>query len=434
QDNAAQYPDYVEFVSSSGCASYIGRRGGRQSIWLSTACSVGNVIHELGHALGLYHEQARGDRNSFVSIQWQNIITGKEHNFEQQLTNAADNGDYDYQSIMHYGSYFFSSNGSPTILTTNPPGAIIGQRVALSSGDIQALAELYATDLAVTIQATQSIIDPGAMLSASVYVTNLQANSARDVRLTISDNESAAFVGSQAEGWTCYPVDFSTMCDLDELLGNSHSSLELYFTAPAFGFPWSVTAQISSAGNDNNNSNDSDNIEVIVNSQNFAPVIQPDQVFNVYHLSASGLSIGHIEALDFNGDALGDFSIVTGVLRDSLDINPNTGELFVVNSSLWDIGTTPEFDVGIVASDGEFISSIETVRIKLRETENLQSSDNGTSSLSLLFVFVGGILVRLRSRLFQKHEANNRLHYLSLPSQLTRRGLQHSCYIGTTIS
>ena len=48
--------DYVQVISGSGCYSYIGRIGGRQDLSIASGCSTGNAIHEIGHALGLYHE------------------------------------------------------------------------------------------------------------------------------------------------------------------------------------------------------------------------------------------------------------------------------------------------------------------------------------------------------------------------------------------
>lgn len=135
---------YITFVraSSAGtCSSYVGRTGYAQPVNVGDYCSTGNVIHEVGHAIGLYHEHTRTDRNAYITVNTANIDPNASYNFAV-VTNGTNVGPYDYSSIMHYGAYAFSINSLPTI-TTIPAGISIGQRSTLSSGDINGVKAIY---------------------------------------------------------------------------------------------------------------------------------------------------------------------------------------------------------------------------------------------------------------------------------------------------
>lgn len=141
--------DYVRVKRvTSGCASEVGRQGGEQELVLRDSCTLGNIIHELGHTIGLWHEQSRADRKNYVEILYDNIDPAAHHNFKQQILDGVDLNAYDYGSIMHYPAFaasFALDTTQPVIraLKTLPQGVVMGQRSALSAGDIAAVEKMY---------------------------------------------------------------------------------------------------------------------------------------------------------------------------------------------------------------------------------------------------------------------------------------------------
>ncbi len=170
--------DRIRFERTTNtCSSPVGRVGGTQVIRLAPGCFDFATHHEIAHALGLYHEQSRPDRSDFVEIEYGNIrgcrnnakgpdqcgwfaclfnetdcgcVAGEDcymaFNFDVQ-SGAAMIGGYDYDSIMHYGTGYFSKNGLDTIRMLTP-GRTIGNRDHLSEGDIAKMRVLYPTQLA----------------------------------------------------------------------------------------------------------------------------------------------------------------------------------------------------------------------------------------------------------------------------------------------
>jgi len=136
---------YAYFHIGQGCSSEVGYQGRLQYISLGGGCwYVGTAAHEIGHALGFYHEQSRPDRDNYVTIYTQNIMQGMAYNFNKYGRNTIDSlgTPYDYTSVMHYDAYAFSANGRPTILP-NKQGVKIGQRDGISGMDAKQMNLLY---------------------------------------------------------------------------------------------------------------------------------------------------------------------------------------------------------------------------------------------------------------------------------------------------
>lgn len=143
-------PDYVEFISDQGNWSKLGQIGGKQQISLypDHRSDKGSAIHEIGHTLGLFHEQCRLDRDNYITINWNNIIEKHKHNyktyFQLGYSSGKDIGPFDFNSIMLYSSKnsFAIDINEPTM--TKKDGSIFsGQQSHLSAGDIAAINSQY---------------------------------------------------------------------------------------------------------------------------------------------------------------------------------------------------------------------------------------------------------------------------------------------------
>ncbi len=128
--------DYLFFRRHQArCNSLVGRQGGRQEI----LCAVGdregqgepkhegNVMHEIGHAMGLLHEHQRPDRGEFVDVKSNDPRLRVQSGHEV----AAIQG-YDLGSIMHYSP-------GPDLRVKVSTSHEVGQREKLTKSDIEGL-------------------------------------------------------------------------------------------------------------------------------------------------------------------------------------------------------------------------------------------------------------------------------------------------------
>ena len=105
----------------------------------------GTIQHEFMHALGFLHEHVRPDRDQHVDVFHDRVVDKFKSQYAVMSTNdwAQHGSPYDYNSVMHYGSYVFNTNRYQPTMLKRDGGEIVANTKYLTSIDAHQIAHMY---------------------------------------------------------------------------------------------------------------------------------------------------------------------------------------------------------------------------------------------------------------------------------------------------
>ena len=182
--------------------------------------------HELGHVIGLHHEQRRTDRLSYIKVRNQYIVDSATCRYQFATCPTCKLlGSYDRNSVMHYRTHDLPGCRTGSVLL-KLDGSAISHIWKVSSKDLSAVAKMYTPPSAPPPQpppSTPALPETGSITSGTLCAAIAADNTLelracagtgdQDWRFTSDDQlrvqstlGCAAVVGCSAEGAAIEPV------------------------------------------------------------------------------------------------------------------------------------------------------------------------------------------------------------------------------------
>merc|ERR1711892_1120243 len=107
--------------------------------------TIGLLVHEILHALGVGLTQKRPDRDSYITVNWNNIGAGGKSQYEKCTGNTCQtyNTAYDCSSIMHYGDTDFANQNGKTMTAKDANKCKFAYNTKLTDSDVTLLKKMY---------------------------------------------------------------------------------------------------------------------------------------------------------------------------------------------------------------------------------------------------------------------------------------------------
>ncbi|MCP4131078.1 MAG: hypothetical protein GY754_08870 [bacterium] len=114
-------------------------------LYIDPPTTVRSAVHEIGHCLGFSHEHQRYDRDEYITVNWENLISAAYSQYilvNNTLINE-ENYDYDYRSVMHYAVSAGTKEWGMKAYTINDPDYDDQWPTYLTDTDIQKALDIY---------------------------------------------------------------------------------------------------------------------------------------------------------------------------------------------------------------------------------------------------------------------------------------------------
>lgn len=141
--------DFITFTyDEKNCLSNVGKIGGQQFIYLNTDCAKGNILHEMMHTLGFFHEHSRPDRDHYLIVYWDNI----DKNYWDQFRKVPKkfwpfvDVEFDLYSLLLYPPEAFALDSAYASMSTLDGKLYQVQRESLSQLDIEKINLYYSSE------------------------------------------------------------------------------------------------------------------------------------------------------------------------------------------------------------------------------------------------------------------------------------------------